>query len=334
MTLRRIGAVLLAVVLVAGALLLRRTVLDDDTATAPDDTAAPTTPPSAPAGTVVCITELADVCAEIRARVPDVTVSVEDAGVTLDELALLPDDAPRPLWITIQPFPAMVDELRVADNLEPFGPTAESAGTSRLAIATQPGRSDVLSAACAGRPVWACIGEDAGAPWTDVGGDAAWGRVRPSLGDVDRQALALASFAVAVAGYVGRPDIRGSDLDDPAFAPWLRRLAGAVGLSSLSSVTPLATMERRASALDIAATSDAELVAVGGDRFDVNYPEPSMWVEAVVAVPEGTSSPDGLVAVVVDTLALAGWEPPGAVAQALPSATTMLALRARWQDEL
>lgn len=335
MTFKRIGAVLVAVALVAGALLVRRTVLDDDDETTTAGSVATTQPAAGVAGALVCITELAAACSDLRAEFPELAVTIEDGGDTLDELAALPDDAARPLWVTIQPFPAMVDELRVANRLEPFGATAEPVGATRLAVATQTGRSAVLAATCAARPLWACIGEDAGAPWTDLGGDAAWGRVRPSLGDVEGQALALASFAVAVAGYVGRPDIRSSDWrDDPAFAPWLRRLTGAVSLSSLSLVTPLATMVRRGSALDIAATSDAELLAVGGGLFDVNYPEPSMWAQAVVAVPEDTTAPDGLVAAVDDALAASGWTTPDAATQALPSATTMLALRARWQEEL
>ena len=333
MTLKRIGAVVVAVALVAGALLVRRTVLDDDDDTISGGTVVTTQPAAVISGELLCITELAALCAGLRAEFPELTVTVEDAGATLDALAALPDDATRPLWVTIQPFPAMVDELRVASGDEPFGAITEPVGASRLAVATQTGRAGVLSATCADRPLWACVGEDAGAPWTDLGGDAAWGRVRPALGDVDGQAIALASFAVAVAGYVGRPDIRSSDWrDDPAFAPWLRRLAGAVSLSSLSSITPLATMERRPSALDIAATSDAEVAAVGGELFDVNYPEPSMWVEAVVAVPEGTSAPEGLTAALTAALSASGWDPPASAAQPLPGPTTMLALRGQWQE--
>ena len=105
--------------------------------------------------------------------------------------------------------------------------------------------------------------------------------IRPSIGDVDGQAVALASFAAAVAGYYGRPDIRSSDWqNDPSFTPWVSRLLGQVDTAALSAGTPLATMAVRP-ALDIAATTDVELTAVGGDRFAVNYPEPSMWVEAV-----------------------------------------------------
>jgi hypothetical protein len=109
-------------------------------------------------------------------------------------------------------------------------------------------------------------------------------------------------------------------------------LAGAVGASSLSAGTPLATMAIRSSALDVAATTDAELAMVGGDRFSANYPEPSMWVQAVVAAPDGTAVPDDVVATVTAAMTEAGWDPPGAAMQPLPGPTTMLALRALWQE--
>jgi hypothetical protein len=330
---RRIGAVLVAVALIAGALVVRRVVLDDDEDVAPTGSTSTTTAAAAAAGELICITELQAVCAAVRADHPTLTVTVQDAGATLDALAALPDDAPRPVWLTVQPFPAMVDSLRTGSRLTPFGGTAEPVASSRLAIATPPGRAEALSASCAGEPLWRCIGYAAGNPWTDIGGEAGWGRVRPSLGAVDRQAVALASFAAAVGGYFGRPDIRSSDWQgDPAFTPWLNQLAGAVDVTALSGGTPLATMVNRPSALDIAATTDAEVAAVGGDRFAVNYPEPSMWVEAVLAVPDGTAVPEGLVPALATAASAAGWDAPGAATQPLPGATTMLALRARWQE--
>jgi len=328
---RRIGALLLAVGLVAGALLLRTRVLDDDVVTDATDSAASTTASATAAGQLLCITELAAVCRALD--LAGLRVDVQDAGATLDALVALPDDAPRPLWLTIQPYPAMVDALRAAAGREPLGGAPTPIASSQLAIATTPARSTDLAAGCVDQALWACIGANAGGDWTTIAPDAASGRIRPSVGDADRQAVALASFADAVAGYFGRADIRASDWQgDPAFTPWVSRLLGQVDTSALSGGTPLATMANRPSLLDIAATTDAELAGVGRDRFAANYPEPSMWVEVVLAVPDGTAAPDELTAALPGELTAAGWADPDAAAQSLPGPTTMLALRTLWQE--
>jgi hypothetical protein len=332
---RRIGAVLIAVALIAGALLLRRTVLDDDAdaSDGPSGSTPSTAEPVTAAGDLVCITELEAACEAIAADHPDLDITIEPAGTTLDRLAGLADDEPAPLWLTIQPFSEMVDSLRTGSRREPIGAATDTVATSELTIgAPTDGRADVLVSACAGLPLWRCIGDHAGDPWTELGGEASWRTVRPSLGFVADEAVALASFAAAVAGYVGSPEIRASTLvSDPAFTPWLNRLTGAVPTSSLSAGTPLATMAVRP-ALDLAATTDAEAEAVGGDRFALNYSDPRMWVEAVLAVPAGAAAPAGLVDDLTSAATAAGWDEPAAVPQALPNASTMLALRARWQE--
>jgi hypothetical protein len=328
---KRVAAVLVAIALVAGALLLRANVLDGD-ADEPTGTTTLTTDAPSEAAALVCITELEAACRALADELPDVRITVADAGATLDSLAALPDDQPRPLWLTIEPYPAMLDSLRAVANLEPFATANEPVGSSPLTIASSPARSADLVAGCADEPLWRCIGANAGNDWTTIAPAAASGRIRPSIGDADRQAVGLASFAAAVAGYYGRADIRSSDWqDDPSFTPWVSRLLGQVDTAALSAGTPLATMAVRP-ALDLAATSDAELAALGGDRFVANYPEPSMWAEAVVAVPDGTAVPAAAIATITAAVASAGWAAPGAATQSLPGPTTMLALRTLWQE--
>ena len=167
------------------------------------------------------------------------------------------------MWLTVQPFPAMVDVAahgapgwrRSAAPPTP-SPPPRSSSPRRRAAAPRCWRP-----AAPATPLWRCIGDHAGAPWTDIGGDAGVAHVRPSLGRRrDARPPRSASFAAAVAGYFGTPAITRSAWEaDPAFMPWLRRLAGAVSPSALSAGTPLATMATRAGALDIAATTDAEV---------------------------------------------------------------------------
>ena len=57
-----------------------------------------------------------------------------------------------------------------------------------------------------------------------------------------------------------------------------------------------------------------------------------MWVEAVLAVPDGTSVPDDVATIAADALSAAAWGDPSTAAQPVPGASTMLALRALWGE--
>jgi len=330
---RRLGALLVAVALVAGAFLVRR-ALDGDEQTVPSTSngTATSPDPSAPdADTVRCLPELAAVCETLAAN--GVDARTEEALTTFDTLvAADPDDPALPVWVTVQPFPGMVDAARAAAGDDPLGLAVEPVASTALAVAAPAdGRLAALVAACAGSPLWGCIGEGAGGPWTDLGGEAAWGTVRPSLGKVETSATALVSFSAATAGYFGTTDISRSTWEaDPGFTAWVRRLARTVPASSLTGRTPLATMATRP-ALDLAATTDVELQLLGdrSSQFTPEYPEPTMSLEAVVAAPPGLDV-SATTAVMSTTLANAGWvEPAGRPA---PSASATLALLQLWKD--
>lgn len=335
----------------------------------PATTAAPAPTDAPTASALVCIAELEAVCDELATAFPDLDVRVEPAGVTLDRLAALDDPATAPIWLTVDPYPAMVDASR--GNAEPVGYATTGAGASQLAVAvpkpsprptatplpetsvsvsapdsaatvpatTDPGpppsRATTLQIGCADVALWRCIGDNAGATWTDLGGEASWGTVRPSLGDVPDSALGLASFATAVSGYTGASQLARTDWEsDTTFVAWMRRLVRQSERAPDTAGTPLRTMATRASALDVAATADFELAGLGtsGDRFDLVYPQPGMWLQAVVAVPAGVSAPTELTDAVTTALATAGWDAPGTASAPLPSAATMLALRALWEE--
>jgi len=328
---KRIGAVLVAVALIAGAFFLRRNVLEDD-----EVSSAPATDSISPqsSGELVCITELAEVCRALAATT-NVDVVVEDALVTLDRLAALDDDAAAPSWLTVAPFPTMLDELRTSSGRDPLALQGEVLAATQLGIAAPTGgRFDQLATACPDTPIWRCLGEQAGTPWAGLGGEASWSAVRPSVGAADRSAVALASFAAAVAGYFGTPEFSRATWDlDPDFISWVRRLVRTVPIDRLSGNTPLLAMAARASALDMAATTAAELAAFdpAATRFEGNYPAPAMWLEAVLAAPADVEQA-ALVDDATTALTEAGWVPPAEVTGQVPSATTMLALRTLWQE--
>ena len=108
---------------------------------------------------------------------------------------------------------------------------------------------------------------------------------------------------------------------------------GRAGIAALGG-TPVATMLTRPSAVNVAATSDAEIAALGApsSELESSYPEPSMWLQAVLATPAGAEVPDDLAQDAAAALAAAGWARPESAAQPLPSANTMLALRQLWEE--
>lgn len=323
----RLLATALAVALVAAAVVVRREVIDDGEASGTGDDRAVE---------LVCITELADACRAYADSDPSLRLTVEDAGTTLDRLGALDESEPAPVWLTVEPYPAMVDSVRQAARATPLAYATTALAVSPLGIAVPAdGRLDVLVAACADDPLWRCIGADAGTSWEELGGEARWGTVRPAFGDVEDSALALASFAAAVAGYLGDGDVQRSRWEaNTSFIPWLRNLVSSANGAALSAGTALGTMAVRPSALDLAATARFELAGVdaGSARFSSNYPAPEMWLQAVLAVPDGIAAPDAMAADLADPIAAAGWDLDEPEAAGVPGAATMLALRTLWRE--
>lgn len=324
---KRLVATVLAIVLVVGAFVVRQTVLDDDDNGGADD------PDRDSSGQLYCITELEDVC---RSLETDLAVTIEDAAATLDRLTALEEGAPAPLWLTIEPYPAMVDQLREVDRRDPLAYESAVIAASQLGVALPAdGRDAVLDERCIGTPLWRCIGDHAGDRWGELDGEQRWGTLRPAFGDVDTSGLALASFAAAVAGYFNTPDVRRSQWEaEAAFLPWVRTLAGAASSVSLSGGSALGTMRTRPSALDAAATASFEVDALGAasEQYDLNYPEPEMWLQVVLATPGGVAASDVLASSAAALLVEAGWDEPAAAVAPLPNASTMVALQQLWTE--
>jgi hypothetical protein len=326
---KRLVATALSIALVIGALVVRRSVIDDD-----DDAGGSSGGRSS--SQLVCITELTSVCEELQVADPDFDVTIEDAGVTLDRLAALDDSEPAPLWLTVEPYPAMVDRLRAGARSDELGFETTVLAASQLGIAFRSdGRLDVLLERCQATTVsWRCIGDHVGDSWADLGGDQG-GVLRPAFGDVDRSALALGSFAGAVAGYFDDTAISSNRLADTSFVVWLRRLAaGTTSGSQLSGTTALATMTTRESAVTAAATASFEFNSLGAsvERFELNYPQPDMWLQVVLATPGGVAAPDDLASDATALLRETAWDETAAAGAPLPSAATMIALLQLWND--
>jgi hypothetical protein len=334
---KRLVAVLVAAALVAGAFAVRAWLdrrNDDDGSTGPTTSVnGSTTVPGAQ--TVICVSELAAACDALQAK--GFTTTVEPAGATKARLETA-DATPPDAWVTLYPWPQLVDDARRAKDLPPLFPQEPiRVATSPLALIGPKDRVEVLGQACGGgleQVTWKCIGDQAGTAWGTLGGDPLWNVVTPGHASPVDSAAGLAVFASAVVSYFGHTDLSTIDFDsDDGFQAWVARLEGSIPDFGNAATTPLDTMLVQPR-YDIVGTTDAEIAAKAGakrDSFTVLYPAPMAQADAVIVSPN--APPSGLVDEVSAALTANGWKAPsGDVGAGLPSPGALEALQLRWKD--
>jgi len=328
---KRIGAIVVAAVLIGGAMLIRRAV----TGGSESSSGAP----AAAATTVTCIPELESMCRALAERDGDLQLTIEAAGTTYERVVADPSTAPE-AWVTLAPWPAMVSSaVAVAGGTDPF-PTDLAVGSTDLVMVGRTPRMDALTQHCGGTIGWHCVGDVAGQPWPSVGGQAAWGVVKPSHADAAQSAVGLLGFSTIVSDYYGRTDYTGADLEnDDAFQSWLARFERAVPTYGDAANTPLELLLAQPR-LDVVATTGAEVAEVAGaqaSQLTVSPPnlQPHPQAELVVAGGDGASAvAQGMLSLVP---AQAGWTAPSGgrpsppAGTGVPGADVMIALRELWQ---
>lgn len=313
---KRVGAIVLAAGLVVGAVFLRRAI--DDNSSGDGNGSS-----SNGAYQLICSTEFTEVCS----RLPDsYAVTIEPAGVTLDRLAKseaadLPD-----AWLTLDPFPGMLDETRTrASNLSAAVKSTTVLATTDQLYAIPSDRSSAFESACDTAPVAKCVGEFAGQQWQDLGPTNVSGKVQPGIADPSNDAFGLLTFANGVAGFYGDTEIDSNAWsNDAEFDAWMRNYVSNVSIVTGSALNEMLV---RPSSVNVAATSTAEIS--GTPRVDTltTLPvSPDFGTHAVIAV-IGRDRRD--IAEQLETsLVDRGWDPPSDVA-GLP-ASTFIALRQLW----
>jgi hypothetical protein len=220
-----------------------------------------------------CATDVAAACLDLTEESEGhLEVLVEPAGVTASALVTLPDaqrgDIGFDGWLVPAPWPDLVNDERERRQLAPVlatptGPLARSP----LVLAARHERADVLADDCGGEIDWRCLGDVAGREWTDLGGEAGWGRLRPAHADPTVSATGLAVLGQAASDFFGNTDFSAAELDLDEFRAWLRRLEEA---------GPAPPFEQALAAgfvgFDTVGTSEAEagplLAAASADRRD------------------------------------------------------------------
>jgi hypothetical protein len=319
MIVKRLGAIALAVILILGALVVRDQVIDDN------DTDTPRA-----AREIVCVEDLRAACLALADAHEDLDIEIESAEQTLDDLVALEAPAEAAIWITMAPLPAMLADLRSIENVPALETAQLPVVSSPIALVAAQERIDVLTQHCGGTLQWRCLGDVAGDEWSEIGGDETWETVRPAFSPID-SAIGLLGVADATAGYFGSRTIVTDDVD---FTRWASDVAEAVLSSSRPPDSAIATIQRRASALDIAVGAAAELSDSTLDRFTRQYADPMIRADVVVVVPEGVSPPHDVTDELAQYLRAQGWEAPSSETNPLPPAPQMYAIREAWKGFL
>lgn len=350
---RRALAVVAAVVLVALGFVVRSWRAGDIGPQPPPPVAAP--------ATVVCATELAAVCAQVKAAHPELTIIPEDAGRTYTTVTGGNFDATTSkidAWLAPSPWATMADQTRQRNGAPAvFAPNPRIVARSPLVMVIWNDRAESLRARC-GDVTWKCVGEVAGTPWSSVDGNAGVrpGDVRPGLVPPANNGIGLLVAGQAASSWFGRTDFASQDYDDDGFRRWLDQISEAAASSGAGTGgrTPLDQMLSLGQAtFDLAGTTEAAATGPvrGGrdkDRLSILYPSPSATADLVLTPFTSSTQAERLAelfasASTADLLVAAGWrvadhDPPADVpagvelpaTDGLPRPGVLDALRTRW----
>ncbi|MBV9950871.1 MAG: hypothetical protein JO291_02890 [Acidimicrobiia bacterium] len=301
--LAKLLAVVAAVVMIGAALWIRSRGGDDD--------GGSSTGASGRRFRVVCVTELDTICQQLRRQ--GIDAEVEEAGTTADALG---QGAPGyDAWITIDPWPAMVDAVRQQhqqpDVFDPAVPIASSDLALLLA-------SKDLSNDCG----WDCV-------------VAASGQQQEIAIPSEDSGLGPQLIANAFSSHLKKTDFSRADIEDPAGKGWLDRLLASAPASDAER--RMAT-EGAAAYIAAGTTEQAAQPAISsasGTRRGLHFGSPELVARAdvVVATVAGRQGTQQLVARLRDKNAReafrgAGWSAPAVGGPTgLPAADLLVALR-------
>jgi hypothetical protein len=286
-------------------------------------------------GPVLCDTGIVEVCDELDAA--GVEVRREAAGASVDRLVGLGNDAAGDevpaAWVTIAPWPAIVDEARERAGAGPLFEPVEgpAVASSPLVLLIWEDRGQVLAAECeSGEVDLDCVVQVAGQTWGELGGPETWGPFKPGFDDPAVSSLGLAVLGAVTAAELDTVGFGSRSLADDDYLDALTRLGNAVPDYRPTAGSPLAAAVQTGPATyDLLLTSEAAATtAVEGS---------AQWGPRLIANHAGTVDRDGVTAVdlvvastghdVTDTLSAveaaaadAGWHTTDVSPDPLPGA--------------
>jgi hypothetical protein len=314
-TLKRFIALVVALALVGVAFGVRA-VLDGDGRSEQGDGPSDA-PPS-----LLCAGELG-VCDALASSDLGIDVTVAPAGTSAEQLSTLdPHDLGYDGWLTFGREAEIVRDSRERAGLpRTVGHPSAPIGRSPLVLAVWKDRAAVLATECGASLDWRCIGDVAGASWSSIGGQAAWGTVKPGHADPAVDGSGLLVIGQAASQFFGRSDLSRDDYEDDAFLEWFGRLERSIRFDPGS---PFERMLVGGPAIyDVVGTTEAEagplLAGASADRqaeLRLLYPAPVASADAVYVPITGAPGADELGDVLTGddgraALARAGWRVDG-----------------------
>lgn len=197
---------------------------------------------------VACDVDLEELCRSLDGLAgliveESATTSLGLLGGTLDEV-----DA----WVTSDVW-FQVTQGRAEGEIG----SAELLATSQAVVAVDPTRASAVADLCGGQALWRCLGDQAGEPWSTLGGQATWGPLRSGLPDADT-ATGLSVLASVAVGYFDGTAFAANDFAG-AFETWLDGLtAPAPG----GDPDPAATLVARQGTYSAAGTTAARVSTI------------------------------------------------------------------------
>lgn len=307
---KRVGALVGAVVMIVAALAVRGTFGESDGDNGGGGA-------SANSG-IVCPTEFSEVCGVVDGA------RRERAGTTAD--ALLASDGEvleNEAWIVPAAWARLVIAERERLDLDPlYEIDGDALASSTVTLVVWDGRAEQLAGRCGRAVDWSCLAEHDGSSLID--GD----RVRTGAPSVD-SATGLGVAATQAANLLGRSDYATNDFTG-SFASLAARLAagqrddpvGAMRLQGPGLLTAAATISADAATLT---TNFGTLVAID----DI---APPGRIDVVVMIRSGGSLDPDTRSALESAFVDAGWAPPADGPDGLPSGGVLAAIRTLWNE--
>lgn len=253
----------------------------------------------------------------------NIDVTVAPAGTSARELAA---GDPRKLgydgWLTFEREAGIARDARDRAGLpRSLGRPTEPIARSPLVLAVWKDRGDVLAAHCGGKLDWRCIGDVAGASWASIGGESAWGAVKPGHADPTVDGDGLCVIGEAASQFFGRSDLSRDDYTDDAFLDWFGRLERSIRFDPGSAFERM--LVGGPAIYDVVGTTEAQaaplLANASADRrahLRLLYPSPVASADVVYVPITGAKGAGDLVDILTGhegraALAAAGWRVDG-----------------------
>lgn len=289
------GLAVVVVLLMLGAAVLVRGWLDDDGGKPPPPrrtggSASPTGSSGSGRPTLLCASELGDVCRAIQEQ-GDVDVRIEPAAESAQRLASENDVGNIDVdgWLTVAPQSGIVDDAQHRNGRAPLFASDEVVARSPLVFVGRKDRMQTLTDHCQpGGITWACIGRLVGTPWSGVGGDPAWNEVTLGHADPATSTTGLVVLGQEATSELGKEpqqiDLTATQSD--AFLSWFQNLEANVVVGGADG--PLAQMVQLGAGSDVAEVTEAEACTrIPGSRvadtLSAEVPEPMTTADVVFA---------------------------------------------------